>query len=348
MISIVSFLIVISICVLAHEGGHYLAAKWRGVLVHEFSFGMGPVIWSRQRGETQWSLRAFPIGGFVNLEGENGDEPVEAGAIQAQTVDSSRSLMAKKPWERFVILSAGAFINLLMAWLLSVALLVGSGVLDVSRPAVGYVIDGTPAQAAGILPGDVIRSINGAVLEEWGDISKNLQSATDDEITIVLERGGEELQHTINIKAQEGRGRLLGIQPTYARYSLGKAMVCGLGFSWDMGREIIKGLWMTVTEQVKADVVGPVGIAVMAGDAFKMGTWPFLAFLGVINLHLGVLNLLPFPALDGGRLIFVLLEMVTRRKISQKWESYIHMAGFIILIGLIVLITGKDILTLFG
>ena len=112
--------------------------------------------------------------------------------------------------------------------------------------------------------------------------------------------------------------------------------------------EILKGMWMVISGQVKSEVVGPVGIAVMAGDAFKQGFWSFVAFLGIINLHLGLLNLMPFPALDGGRIVFIAAEMVSGRKIPEKFESYAHYAGFILLIALIVLVTGKDLIKLFN
>lgn len=349
MTSLISFLIVISICVISHEGGHYLAAKWRGVLVHEFSFGMGPVLWSRKRGDTLWSVRAFPIGGFVRLEGEDG-EGAGAGGGALDYKIHSHSLFYKKPWERMVILSAGAAVNLLLAWLLTAALLVGSGVLDLHRPAIGTIIDGTPAQEAGLLPGDLIRSVNGVGLKEWGDIRKALHSnsVVGDEFTVVIEREGQDIEKKILIPEKPGGGRMLGIQPPRVFYPVHEALARSLGYSWNMGTEIIRGLLLTITGRIKTDVVGPVGIAIMAGDAIKMGVWSFIAFLGVINLHLGLLNLFPFPALDGGRIIFVLFEMITRRKIPEKWEAYVHFGGFVILITLIVLITGNDILRLLG
>lgn len=343
MTSLISFLIVISICVISHEGGHYLAAKWRGVLVHEFSFGMGPIIWNKRRGETLWSLRAFPVGGFVRLEGEDGDE--------TEATESSRSLISKKPWERLLILSSGAVVNLILAWLLAAALLVGSGVLDLSKPAIGVVIENSAAEKAGLQPGDVINSINGTELKEWGDIRKNLQKEgiTNDNFVIILQRNGTIIEKNVVIPLTDERGgRILGVQPPRISYPLHKALAHGLGYSWAMGAEIIKGLWQTISGQIKNDVVGPVGIAVIAGDAFKKGVWSFLAFLGIINLHLGLLNLIPFPALDGGRIIFVLVEMLTCRKVPEKWEAYVHLGGFIILITLIILITGKDIVRLLG
>ncbi len=346
MTSLVSFLIVISICVISHEGGHYFAARWRNVLVHEFSFGMGPSLWSRKKGETLWSIRAFPIGGFVRLEGEDSseEEPKPEG------YDPSRSLSAKKPWERLVVLAAGAGVNLILAWLLTAALLAGHGVMDLEKPLIGKIMEGTPAYTADIRPGDLIQSINGKDLHKWSDIKETLQNknVTDDRFRIVLNRDGNILNIELDIPTDPAHGgRLLGVQPGRVTYPIHTALQKSLGYSWNMGVEILRGLWMVLTRKVQSDVVGPVGIAVMAGDALKQGIWSFIAFLGVINLHLGLLNLLPFPALDGGRIIFIAIEMITGRKVPEKWEAMIHYGGFMILISLIILVTGKDLIRLF-
>lgn len=348
-------MIVISICVISHEGGHYLAARWRGVLVHEFSFGMGPVVFSRRRGDTLWSVRAFPIGGFVSLEGEDGgqrkDNVPDLAGVEAEQTEPDRSLQNKRPWERLLILAAGACVNLLLAWLLTAALLVGAGTLDLSRPAIGVILPDTPAQAADLRPGDLIKSINGTPLNVWSDIRKTIQdeNAASDTFVLEIERESKIMEITIDIpRGAAGGGRMLGVQPMVVKYPLHKALAYGLGYSWEMGMDIIRGLWQALSGQLKSEVVGPVGIAVMAGDALKSGAWSFLAFLGIINLHLGLINLFPFPALDGGRIIFVMVEMFTRRKVPEKWESYVHLAGFVILITLIILVTGKDIIRLFS
>ena len=346
MISIISFLIVIAICVISHEGGHFIAAVWRNVLVHEFSFGMGPEICCKKRGETLWSFRAYPIGGYVKLDGEDeegDDEPKPAG------YDPSRALNNKKPWERLVIIAAGASVNLLLAWLLTAAYLCGYGIFDLDRPVIGTVMEGTPAITAGLRSGDELVSINGVRLHKWSDIRSNIhdKQTAGDKFTIVVNRGGVEssLNAVIPVNKKEG-GRLLGVQPALVRYPAGRALSQGLVYSWEGSVMLIKSLWLMITGQLKADVAGPVGIAVMAGDAFKQGFWTFIAFLGMMNLNLGLLNLLPFPALDGGRIFFILIEIITRHKVPERWESKIHYGGMIALITLILLVTGKDIMRL--
>ena len=348
MISIISFLIVISICVISHEGGHYLAARWRDVMIHEFSFGMGPAIWSRKKGETLWSFRALPIGGFVKLEGEDASDE---DAPKPEGYKKERALNHKKAWERLIIIAAGATVNLILAWLLTASYLTGYGVYNFDKPEIGVIMPQTAAEKAGLQTGDIIKSINGKHLSKWSDIRENLQdkNTKSDQFTIVIERGGADktIETTIAYDSTH-KGRLLGVQPSQVKYPIHQALAQGFGYSWKMGMEILKGMWMVITGQVKSEVVGPVGIAVMAGDAFKQGFWSFIAFMGIINLHLGLLNLLPFPALDGGRIIFITIEILTGKKVPDKYESMVHYAGFVILISLIILITGKDILKLFN
>ena len=347
MTSVIAFVIVIAICVIFHEGGHFLAAVWRNVLVHEFSFGMGAPLFTRKRGETQWSVRALPIGGFVKLDGE---DPSEDDEPKPEGYDPSRALNNKRPWERFVIIAAGATVNLVLAWLLAAAYLTGYGVYDLEKPVLGNIMDGTPAQSAGLQNGDSVVSINGNKLTQWSDIRKNIQdkNAAGDRFTIVYERGGERNTITLDIPVDKKHGgRLLGVQPSRVRYPIGEALGRGFSYSWQGSVMMLKSLWMMVTGQMKADVGGPVAIAVMSGDAFREGFWTFIAFLGMMNLNLGLLNLLPFPALDGGRLVFVLIEMVTRRKVPEKYETKIHYFGMVFLIALIILVTVKDILRFF-
>lgn len=341
LISLLAFLLVIGVCVIIHEGGHYFAAVWRDVKVHEFAFGMGPKLFSRRKNGTLWALRIFPIGGFVRLEGLE-DEP-----LPDDVPDPTRAFNIRKAWERFVIIAGGAFMNILLAWILTVILLMFYGVLDI-KPIVGKLMDGYPAASMGIMPGDRVISINGAKITEWQEIRENLQKLTKDDVEFVIERNGRTLKIEGKVPYNsEQKARLLGVQsvkPERIPLSPPKAVFSGLSYCWKMSVEILKGLWQMLTGTLKADVAGPVGIAVMAGEAARQGFWTFITFLAVINLNLGLLNLLPLPALDGGRLVFLLWEMITGHKFPEKWENRIHMAGFAMLMVLIAFVTWKDIL----
>jgi regulator of sigma E protease len=339
IVSLLSFLLVIAICVVIHEGGHYAAAVWRKVQVHEFAFGMGPgVVTKRGKSGTLWSWRMFPIGGFVRLEGDE-DEP-RPGDVP----DLTRSFNIRRPWERFVIIAGGAFMNIVLAWFLTTMLLSVNGINDLESPVVGNLMTGYPAERMGALPGDKVLSINGTAISEWPEIRKALQSIDTDDVEIVVRRGGSEftLSGAVPFSKEQG-ARLWGVQPSRVRYPIYKAAFVGMSYCWKMSIAILEGLWGMITGTVRADVAGPVGIARMAGDAASQGFWTFITFLAVINLNLGLLNLMPLPALDGGRLVFLLGEMISGHKFPEKWENRIHLVGFAALLALIAFVTWQDI-----
>lgn len=190
---------------MSHEGGHYWAARFRDVMIHEYSFGMGPVIWSRRKGETQYSFRAFPIGGFVKLEGEDAGEE---GEEKPAGYDPKRSLANKKPWERILIIGAGASVNIALAWILTAAYLSGYGIYNMEVPKLGNIMENTPAYSAGLKSGDIIRSIDGRELKNWADIRKNIQDKDKrgDRFDITVERGGEEKHFAIDVPVNKEAG----------------------------------------------------------------------------------------------------------------------------------------------
>ncbi len=342
IVTLVSFLLVIGICVISHEGGHFLAAKWRNVYVHEFSFGMGFLLASKQSVETKYSIRAFPVGGYVKLEGEDED----AENIRSD-IPRERALYAKKPWERLLILAGGIFVNLVLAWLLFSGYLFANGVFDVQSATVRNIMLNTPAAEIQLRSGDVIKSINGIEINAWADISKTLAVIKTDKISLVYLRGTELCKADVFVpyNRQQGR-RLLGIQPVKIRFSVLRSMREALKYSFNMSYEIVMSISRIILGKSKDEISGPLGIAVMSGEAAKQGFWTFIMFLGVINLNLGLVNLLPFPALDGGRIVFTLVEMLTGRKVSPRFEAAVHYAGFILLLLLIVYVTGLDIIRL--
>jgi regulator of sigma E protease len=272
------------------------------------------------------------------MEGDE-DEP-----LPEDEPDPTRSFPIRKAWERFVIIAGGAFANIVLAWLLTTVLLAGYGVIDFKSPVVGRLMEGYPAAEMGALPGDKVVSINGTAINAWPEIRATLQDVDADEVSVVVERDGERLTLEGRIPFSEKQNaRLWGVQPGRVRYSIAAALTGGMGYCWQMSVDILRGLWQMITGAVGADIAGPVGIAVMAGDAARQGFWTFITFLAVINLNLGLLNLLPLPALDGGRLVFVLGEMISGRKFPEKWENRIHIVGLVMLLALIAIVTFMDI-----
>jgi regulator of sigma E protease len=343
MVNVLAFLLVIGVCVVIHEGGHYLAAVWRNVQVHEFAFGMGPRLLSVRRKGVLWCIRAFPVGGLVRLEGDEG-EP-----LPEDTPDPERAFPRRRAWERFVIVAGGPFANVLLAWILTTMLLMGYGVLDNESPVVGKLMEGYPAAEMGVRPVDRVISINGRPITAWGEIRTTLQDIGTDEASFVIERDGARIELSGRVPySEEQKARLWGVQPGLVRYPPLEALTRGLGYCWKMSADILTGIWRMITGVIKADIAGPVGIAVMAGDAAKQGLWTFILFLAVINLNLGLLNLLPLPALDGGRLVFLLGEMLSGRKFPEQWENRIHIVGLAMLLALIAFVTFLDIAKLIG
>jgi len=325
--------------VLIHECGHYFTAVWRKIQVHEFALGMGPSIFTkRSNSGTLWALRIFPIGGFVRMEGDEND--LRPGDVP----DPSRNFNIKRPWERCVVIAGGAIMNILLAWLLTTILLSANGVYDLRSPVIGSLMPGFPAEMMDALPGDRVLSINGQAIAEWPDIRKTLQALENDETSILISRGNEELTLSGTIPFSEEQGaRLWGVQPSRMVYPFYKAAYEGMSYCWRISVMTYQGLWQMITRQIPMDVSGPVGIARMAGDAAMEGFWTLITFLAIINLSLGLLNLLPFPALDGGRLIFIIGEMISGRKFPEKWENRIHLVGFVMLMVLIAFVTWQDI-----
>jgi len=344
-LSLLAFVVVLGVCVIAHEWGHFITARIFGVQVFEFSFGMGPRLWKKKGALTEWSLRVFPIGGFVRLAGMEGKD-----AEAEEPYREGMGFCDKPAWQRFFILFNGAAVNILLAILLTVLLLVGHGVLDLSSARIGGLIEGYPAQEAGIREGDVILSVGDVSVATWEEMAREFRSrGTEDSVEVRIDRGGEILGVSVRLKKDEETGYpLFGVRPSWKRYSFFAALRYSVEYIWEMTKGIVGGVASLFYDQAaRESVTGPVGIASMAGQAARQGLWAFLSFLAVINLHLGVLNLFPFPALDGGRLVFVVGEMLFRRKILLRYEYYIHLAGFALLMGLILLVTWKDLARLF-
>lgn len=338
MLSLISFIIVITISVISHEFGHFITARHFGVFVHEFSFGMGPSLFSTKQGDTVYSFRLLPIGGFVKLEGEDGN--IEESANKGKTLNCIC------PLHRLFIVLAGPMVNILLALIFTAAFLYFNGIYDSQSTYIGKIVDGSPAAIADFKPEDRIISINGTSVNQWKEISLALNSKlsdSDNVFNIIVNRNGNQLEKNVNIPPENGR-YLLGILPRKIEMSICLSLKNAFSYLISMTVSILCGFRDLIIGKVSGDVVGPIGIAVIAGNSIRHGLWSFVTFLAIINLHLGLINLFPFPALDGGRAVLIIFELITGKKISENKEAILHYAGFIILISLMFVVTLKDLI----
>lgn len=324
----ISFVIVFGILVISHEFGHFILARFNGVKVHEFSIGMGPKLFEYPGKQTKYSIRALPLGGFVQLHGENDDS------------EDHDSFSAKKPWQRFSVLVAGPLMNFLLAVVLffSVYMMVGFPVNIVKDVLPGY-----PAQTAGIMAGDKVISLDGKPVNSWDDLTKAVPTDEKREFKTIVIREGQQVSLTMTTKESENGRRIIGITPDTKRSVLQSTQAAFIS-TREVTLGIVDFLGQLVTGKASGDgVVGPVGIVGVVGEASRSGMADLMGVAAIISVNLGIFNLLPFPALDGGRIIFVLYEMLFRKPFNKAWEQQMHYFGFMILLALMVFMVFKDL-----
>lgn len=330
-----AILAIILFCVMIfpHELGHYIAAKRMGVKVNEFAFGMGPVIWKKQKGETLHSIRLFPIGGFCSMEGEDEDS------------DEPRAFNNKKPWQKIIILAAGSFMNVLCA-ILIMSIVVG--VLGFTTTTIDTVSEGSPAETAGIMAGDEITAIDGQPIEAWTDVSAAIASAEGGQIIMTVQRDGRTLEAAVTPEQTQDGAFLIGITSRVSHNPF-RAVAEGAKSTWNITVSMFQTLSQLFTGQLGADSLsGPVGMVQMVSQTTQYGWWYYGFLTALICINLAIINMLPLPALDGGRIIFVIISMITGRPVSQKVEGTVHFVGIMLLFGLMAYVTFNDITRIFG
>lgn len=351
MITVLAWIFVFGLLIMIHELGHYMVAKWTGVKVLEFSFGFGPKLFGHQGKETLYSLRLFPLGGFVRMYGMDA-EIDESGQAYIAPADDSRSFMNKKVWQRIAIIAAGPVMNFILAMVLFIMVFAYLGVpVQAEGNAIGTLIPDKPAVQAGLKVGDRIISVNGIETPDWTTLTSIIHKRPNQEISMVVLRDTEKLE--INIKTvldpQTGNG-MIGIAPNvlYQQASILESIKFGFMRTLDFTKFIMITLVQMITGKIPADVGGPVMIAQAVGEAAEQGLANLLGFTGVISIQLGLLNLFPIPALDGSRIIFLFVEGLRGRPLKPERENLIHLVGFVLLLAFAVLITYHDILRLLG
>lgn len=349
--TIVSFIVVLGVLVFAHEFGHFITAKKSDIRVEEFALGFGPRLFSREKGETVYSIRAIPLGGFCNMTGEfppDEDATEEERKIYEETKENGRTFNQKSIWKRFLVVFMGPFMNFLLAALIFVIIFTAFGIpIDSSQTTViGELIPEKPASEAGLKPGDKVVSVNGTEVENWNEMSKLIGEAVDKEIALQVERNGEEYAFTVTPEySEQSEKGVIGIFPQMIRERVGifKAIKYGIMQTWHAITAIIMGFVQMISRRSAAEVGGPIMIANIVGQAAQVGMANLLNWMAVISINLGIINLLPFPALDGGRIVFVLVEAIRGKPVPPEKEGFVHFVGFILLMILMVFIIYKDI-----
>ncbi len=365
--TIIIFLLVLAVLIFVHELGHFLAARACGIRVDAFKIGFGPKIFHWKRGETEYGLNLIPFGGYVKIFGENPDDESTKGP------DAARSFVHRPKWQQVIVLAAGVFFNFVFAWLLYVVTFMGGVTATTDgfekyadrfehpRIMVSYVSPDSPAQVAGLKMGDVLKEAKqkmdyqGTQPMSVEDIQQSINASKGEPIEIKYLREGKE--YSVAVAPKEGL--------VEGKYAIGIAMENvgdlklpffaalyeGTNYTWVMMKETAKGLGNFVVTIFQgtakfADVSGPVGIAGIVGDAASMGITFLLMITALISINLGIINLVPFPALDGGRILFVIIESIIRRRIPMKFANVVNTVGFALLMILMLVVTYKDIVKL--
>ena len=329
MITILASILVFGLLIGVHEFGHLIAAKLCGIRVYEFAIGMGPKLFSFEKGGTKYGLRLFPIGGFCNM-----NEDIES--------DEEDSFGNKNPFQRMFVLASGAIMNLLLGFL-ALCILLGMP-KEIVTNRVGEVLPEAPAYTQGLEVGDEIVKINKTTTNIVDDIYMEMSYSDGSNINLVVKRNGEKINLTITpYKNEEGK-YIIGYRPAVEKNTFGKVVRNSFYYSIYISKAVLVSLKDMITGRVALNQMsGPVGIVKEIGNAAKKGFENLLNLIALITINLGLFNLLPFPALDGGRIVFVLYELITRKKVPINAEAVVHFIGLILLLVLMFIVTFSDL-----
>lgn len=337
LLSIVGALLVLTVLVFVHELGHFYAGKKLGFRIDEFAIGMGPVVCSKEQNGTRFAIRALPIGGLCAFHGED------------EGVSDPECFNAQPVWKRMIVVLAGPFMNILLAVVLAVIILMTYGEY---MPMINdFTAENTPAEAAGIQVGDIITEIDGKSITYYAECTDYIRQADHAGIEVTVRRGGSDVTLTARdiYDPESGSNRLgIYISPERLRYGLLEAATNSVRYTCYIVKEMFKVLGGLFTGSVTSDdVAGPVGTISIIGQAVRAGFEVVLRLGVLISINLGIMNILPIPALDGGRFLFMVIEAVRGKPIPPEKEGMIHMAGLVLLFSLMILLTVMDVRKLF-
>lgn len=344
MVTLILFIILLGSIIFIHESGHFLFAKLTGIYVYEFALGMGPKLFSFKKGETEYSLRAIPIGGFCQLAGEDGDD---------ENLPKDRTLLGKKPWQKFLVMFFGSGFNFISAIIILffIALIFGATSTD---PVLTFVDEDSPAYEAGLRASDEILEINGHDIWTIDDVSLYLAITTDgEESEFVVKKDNGDIV-TYNIKPE--KTKVDGEESyVYGISLVGEeeyGLLVSLKYTVIKTGSLFKQMWVTLinlfTGGIKLNQLsGPVGIYEVVGAQASGGIASLLYLFSYLSINVGFINLLPLPAFDGGHILFIIIEKIKGSPVKAETEAKFHAVGLFLLMLLMIYITFYDILRLF-
>ena len=346
MLSLIIFILILGVIVTVHEFGHFIFAKLSNTYVYEIASGRGKKLFGKKRkdGETEFCIRAVPIGGYVMIAGED---------LEDEKIPKDRQMCNKSFLQRFMVLFAGAFNNFIFAFIMLFisAIIYGAAI---TKPYIGDVSPDYPAYTAGLEKGDLLLSLNGTKITNWDKALVMLQTSKGNEMTFkVLKQDGSTKEYkVVPIKEKDSEGNesyKFGIATKYEKeYGFTKS----LSYAWNKTISLFGSMWDTLKYLFNGKVSinqlsGPVGIYSVVDSQSHQGMEALLYLVAYLSINVGIINLLPFPAFDGGRILFLFIEKIFRKPVSKNVENTIHSIGFMLIIGLLIYVTFNDIIKLF-
>lgn len=338
--TVVATIFVFGLLIFVHELGHFITAKAVGMRVDEFAIGFGPKIFSWKQGETLYSLRIIPLGGFNKIAGMDPDEEQD-----------ERSFSAKPIWARMLVIVAGSAMNFVLPILLLAAVFLSIGIDTPSnQPIVGSIMPNKPAAYAGLASGDRILAVNKSEIASWRDFVEVIQGNAGKQLNVSYERNGtiNAVMLTPEFDQKANRG-IIGVMPQINNYRPSFIESFGLAAkqTYIVCASMVTGIVQMVTGQIPAEVAGPIGVAQMAGEVAQLGIIPLLQFAAFLSINLGLINLLPVPVLDGGHVVTLAIEGLRGKPLNRDKLQFVQMIGFALLILLMIVATFKDVSRLF-
>ncbi len=337
--TVIATVFVFGMLVLVHELGHFVTAKLTGMRVSEFAIGFGPKLFWQKRGETEYSVRMIPLGGYNKIDGMDPEEEQD-----------ERSFSSKPVWARALVIAAGSLMNFVLPVFLFTIVFLWNGIETVSdKPVIGALIPGKPAVQSGITVGDTVLTVNGTSVGTWRQVVETIRVSKDSLVLEMRTKEGKNRTVTMipEIDTKSGRA-LIGIVPVIDRQIPGffESVTLSIKHTYTIAGKMLSGLGQMFSGRADADIAGPIGVMRMTGEIAQLGFIPLLQFAAFLSINLGLINLFPVPLLDGGHIVTLLVEAIRRKPLTPTQIRYTQMVGMALLGLLMLFATFKDLLRL--